>query len=199
METTKKLYRSRNDRFISGVCGGLGKYFNIDPMLIRIAFILLAFAQGFGILLYIILMVVVPLEPGTGEIEAVNKDKIKDLAETAGEKIQSVAHEFSHHFNTPDSGMVSEIKSEPQEIKSIPIAEIKTEPISGIKSVHMENNSKTVKNSSRKSLVGFIFVVFGTLLLLNIYIPIFRWINWQLFWPIIIIVIGFFIMMKNKD
>jgi phage shock protein C len=59
----KKFYRSRNDRVIFGVCGGLAEYFQIDGVLIRALFVLLTFTGGFGILLYLILAVVTPLEP----------------------------------------------------------------------------------------------------------------------------------------
>ena len=61
---TKKLYRSNTDKMIAGVCGGLGKYFGVDPTLIRLIFALLVvFGVGSGILLYIILAIVMPLEP----------------------------------------------------------------------------------------------------------------------------------------
>jgi phage shock protein C len=60
----KKLYRSRQQRMIGGVCGGLGEYFGIDPTLMRILFVLATFF-GFGsaILIYLILLILVPEEP----------------------------------------------------------------------------------------------------------------------------------------
>lgn len=61
---TKKLYRSRTDKMIAGVCGGLGRYLGIDPTLVRLLFVLLVLlGVGSGLLIYLILMVVVPLEP----------------------------------------------------------------------------------------------------------------------------------------
>lgn len=61
---SKKLYRSSTDKMIAGVCGGLGKYLNVDPTLIRLIFALLVlFGVGTGLLIYVILMIVVPLEP----------------------------------------------------------------------------------------------------------------------------------------
>ena len=60
----KKLYRSRTDKMIAGVCGGLGKYLGIDPTLVRLAFVLLVlFGVGSGLLVYIIMLLIVPLEP----------------------------------------------------------------------------------------------------------------------------------------
>jgi phage shock protein C len=61
----KRLFRSRTDRWLAGICGGLGKYFNVDPTLIRVLFVLFALAVGGGILAYLILWIIIPLEPDT--------------------------------------------------------------------------------------------------------------------------------------
>lgn len=74
---TKKLYRSRTDRMIAGVCGGLGKYLGIDPTLVRLVFALLVlFGVGSGLVLYIILMVIVPEEPDiTGPFDTLDENR----------------------------------------------------------------------------------------------------------------------------
>ena len=54
----KRLVRSRNDRMIAGVAGGLAALFNIDPLLVRIAFLVLAFMNGFGVMLYLALWLI---------------------------------------------------------------------------------------------------------------------------------------------
>ena len=59
----KRVYRSRLDRMVGGVCGGLGEYFEVDPTLIRLLFVLGTLAGGPGVIAYLILLVVVPLEP----------------------------------------------------------------------------------------------------------------------------------------
>ncbi len=56
----KKLYRSNKDKIIWGVCGGLGEYFQIDSVIIRILFILMLFAGGTGFFLYIVLAIMMP-------------------------------------------------------------------------------------------------------------------------------------------
>jgi phage shock protein PspC (stress-responsive transcriptional regulator) len=62
----KKLYRSRQYRMIGGVCGGLGVYFEMDPTLLRVLFVLATiFGFGSAILVYLILLIVVPEEPLT--------------------------------------------------------------------------------------------------------------------------------------
>jgi phage shock protein C len=58
----KKLYRSRKERMIAGVCGGLAEHFGIDPTWVRLIFILFFFAGGATFLLYLILWLIVPLE-----------------------------------------------------------------------------------------------------------------------------------------
>ena len=62
-EEVKKLYRSRSDKMIFGVCGGLAKYFNIDPVFVRLITVLLCLANGIGLLGYIILAIITPEEP----------------------------------------------------------------------------------------------------------------------------------------
>jgi len=59
----KRLYRSRDERMIWGICGGLGQYFDIDPTIVRVVWVLTLFLGGWGILAYIILRFVIPLEP----------------------------------------------------------------------------------------------------------------------------------------
>lgn len=59
----KRLYRSRTNRKLGGVCGGLGAYFNMDPTLFRIIFLILFLGVGQGLVLYIIMWLLVPLEP----------------------------------------------------------------------------------------------------------------------------------------
>lgn len=59
----KRLYRSSSDKQIAGVCGGLAEYFDIDPTLVRVAFIFVTFITGFvpGILAYIVMAIITPI------------------------------------------------------------------------------------------------------------------------------------------
>src|SRR4051794_26538314 len=61
-----RLYRSRSNKMISGVCGGLGEYFDVDPVLIRLLFVVTAFISGAGLLAYIVLWIVLPMEGDEG-------------------------------------------------------------------------------------------------------------------------------------
>lgn len=58
----KKLFRSRREKVIAGVCGGLAAYFNADPTLVRLIFVVLALLDGVGFLIYFVMILVVPKE-----------------------------------------------------------------------------------------------------------------------------------------
>lgn len=59
----KKFYRSRKNRLIAGVCGGLAEYFEIDSIIVRLITLILVLSLGAGIIAYIIAWIVVPEEP----------------------------------------------------------------------------------------------------------------------------------------
>ena len=58
----KRLYRSRRDRMIAGVCGGLADYFEIDPTWVRLIFLVFLLLGGSALLIYLIMWLIVPLE-----------------------------------------------------------------------------------------------------------------------------------------
>lgn len=156
----KRLYRSRKDRMIAGVCGGLGEYFNVDPVLLRIAFAVLTFFSGSGLILYLILAIVVPNEPiAEGEVEKKSgiEEGMKDIAQGTKRMAEEV-------------------------IKS---AELAT-------SDFKESGDWL---SERRNLLGLFIIVIGLIALTNQLFPGFF--NWQVFWPIILILVGIFIIFKR--
>lgn len=60
---SKQLYRSRTNRKIADVCGGLGEYMNLDPTVVRLIWVLLFFFAGVGILAYLIAALIIPENP----------------------------------------------------------------------------------------------------------------------------------------
>ncbi|HUG08542.1 MAG TPA: PspC domain-containing protein [Acidimicrobiia bacterium] len=62
-ESQPRLYRSREQKVIAGVCGGLGDYFALDPVWFRIGFVVLAFGGGSGVLIYLLMWLIVPEQP----------------------------------------------------------------------------------------------------------------------------------------
>lgn len=94
MVNTKKLYRSKTNRVFFGVCGGLGEYFEVDPLIIRILFIILSFTGGSGIIIYLILAVIIP----EADVEKKSK-KNGDVVGQTQEKAQEMAEEIKRNSN----------------------------------------------------------------------------------------------------
>jgi phage shock protein C len=78
-ETYKRLYRSRNNRMLFGVCGGLGEYLNVDPTVIRLIFVLAFLPGGPGLIAYLALALLVPEEP----LEEIQSDSAESGVENA--------------------------------------------------------------------------------------------------------------------
>lgn len=88
--TPRRLHRSRTQRLIAGVCGGLAEYFDLDPTVVRLAFVVLVFAWFSGVVLYFVLAIIMPLE---GKEEA-QPDLGVRVKETAGE-LKATAEKFT--------------------------------------------------------------------------------------------------------
>ena len=162
----KRLYRSRTDRMIGGVCGGLGAYFGVDPTLIRLVFVLLLVFGGSGFLLYLILWIVLPEEGRTyaspEEAARAGTQEIASRAKQFGEDIKSA---FGGSSTTGEEG-----QGTPSSQPASESAPVQTAPTSG------------------PWVIGLILVGLGVVFLLNNAFPGFfsfgRW------WPIILVLIG---------
>lgn len=86
-----RLYRSSKNKVFAGVCGGLGEYFDIDPMIIRALFVLAFFMSGTGALLYIILWLVIPAYP---EYETLSRDHLRETVREIKARAVDVVDEF---------------------------------------------------------------------------------------------------------
>lgn len=70
----KRLYRSRSERKLAGVCGGVGEYLEADPTVVRVVFLLGTIMTGFfpGIFIYFVLALIMPEEPFRGDVDEVD-------------------------------------------------------------------------------------------------------------------------------
>lgn len=87
----KRLYRSEKDKIVAGVCSGIAEYLNIDPTIVRILFILALISEGFGLMLYIILWIVMPLE---SSIEKSEDEVIEENANEIKENLVKVTKDI---------------------------------------------------------------------------------------------------------
>jgi len=96
----KRLYRSEDQRVIGGVCGGLGEFLNVDPVFIRIFFILWTMFGEMSVVVYVILWVVVPLE------DTAAAEKNFEMNEL-GSRFQQVGREIGQITRQPSSQLIT--------------------------------------------------------------------------------------------
>ncbi|OGO69558.1 MAG: hypothetical protein A2Z37_15615 [Chloroflexi bacterium RBG_19FT_COMBO_62_14] len=93
---TNRLFRSRSNSILGGVCAGLGNYFGLDPTIVRLFFVVFTLVNGVGILAYFVLWLVIPLEgvETTGSFEEnlrQGADEIAARARSLGQEVQSIS------------------------------------------------------------------------------------------------------------
>ncbi|HBY57817.1 MAG TPA: stress-responsive transcriptional regulator [Candidatus Atribacteria bacterium] len=102
----KKLYRSRKDYMIAGVCGGIAEYFDIDSTLVRLMAVLIVLLGGAGVVAYIIAWIVIPKNPEQVSDENFeNREKLKEKIKKGAE---DVIEEVKEHFESEESYHKSE-------------------------------------------------------------------------------------------
>ncbi len=147
----RKITRSTRDKAIAGVCGGLAEYFNLDPTIVRLGFVIVAFFGGTGIIAYIIGAIVIPEDGEYTPLSDFYKDstfereydKDKDFSEIMGDKIK----------------------------------EDQTDP------------------GRNKTFIGICLILLGGMLFIR---EFFSWIDSKVFFPMILIVIGGFIIFRGR-
>lgn len=127
----KRLYRSRKDAMLGGVCGGIAEYFSIDPAIVRIAFAVTMFAGGIGVLGYFLAWIIIP-EAKPGDEDYSNTEYRKSM-ELSGDKVRMI--------------------------------------------------------------IGLGFIAMGVLFFIHQFFP---WFNFDIFWPVILIMIGALILLKGR-
>lgn len=89
----RKLYKSRENRVLCGVCGGLGEYFNLDPVIVRLILVVLCCVGFSGVIAYIVAALIIPEPPAVSEPPAASKAPIVSEAEVVSEQPVSSAEE----------------------------------------------------------------------------------------------------------
>ena len=88
-----RITKSKTDRVIDGVCGGLAEYFGIDSLLVRLAFVALMFINGLGVILYIVLVIIMPKAESPDQSP---KETIQENVQEMGERIKEAGQEFGN-------------------------------------------------------------------------------------------------------
>jgi phage shock protein PspC (stress-responsive transcriptional regulator) len=101
MEKNKRLYRSAKSKVFGGVAGGIAEYFDIDPIIIRLLFVVIAFAGGGGAIVYLILWIALPLEPLTAFNMNMGSGDPSGAGNPGGQPASDYSAGSSNPFNIP--------------------------------------------------------------------------------------------------
>lgn len=141
----KKLYRLPKEGKVAGVCAGLAEYLEFDVTLVRLVFVVLTLASGgFGIFIYIVLAVVMPMSnaPSGPTVSGNN----------IGENVQALAEEVKH------SGGLNRVRN----------------------------------------YTGAVLVALGIWLLLIQFFPNWAFLNWNVVWPVLLVILGLALVVKGR-
>lgn len=92
---TTRITKSKTDRVIDGVCGGLADYFGIDSLLVRVAFVALMFINVIGLILYIVLLIIIPKAE---KLDQPPKETIHENVQEMGERIKKQVKNWARYF-----------------------------------------------------------------------------------------------------
>lgn len=172
---SKKLYRSRNDRMIAGVCGGLADYFNVDSSLIRLAVLFIFLFQGIGLIAYIIAWVVMSEEPLKNEYRMPDEYYIED-------------HNDNKEYNN---------KNDHQKNKTEKNEKDKSDKEKQSEGEYYEQYQESQDSgSNRRKLFAVVMILVGSIFLVDIWIPD---LYWEKYWPIILIAAGVLMLKGDKN
>ena len=102
----KKIYRSRKDYMIAGVCGGIAEYFEIDTILIRLLTVLVVLLGGAGVVAYIIAWIVIPKNPD--QVSDEDFEERENIKEKVKKGAKNVIEEVKEHFESEELSHKSE-------------------------------------------------------------------------------------------
>jgi len=173
MEQPRRLYRNRYDTVIAGVAGGLARYFNIDPIIVRIIFVVLAFTGGGGVLIYIVLWIAVPEDPDYTYYSFDHKKQSGNMEnDEPGKNADAASGEGTGPEKGPDAGTGKEYYYD--KYKAYPDYE--------------------KKKNDGNLIAGIVLIILGGLFLASRFIPR---VHFHDLWPVLLIVGGILIMLNS--
>jgi phage shock protein C len=97
---TKRLYRSRTDKMIGGVAGGIAAYLGVDPLFVRLGFLVLTLLNGLGALMYVALWLLTPLE---GSLAPDSREQLRENATEMRTTAEDFAQRIRNMFAAPNN------------------------------------------------------------------------------------------------
>lgn len=179
----KKLYRSMNNRAILGICGGLGEYLDIDPILVRLLTVIFTLLGGSGILFYIIAIFIIPENPKYKAIkEGSYQETVYEYSySTEGSQENGQSGEVHYDYEVGPDGEVKEAAGEASKRTTKDLSDYARE-------------RKKSSSESGALILGLSLIALGAFVLLKMFLP---WIDTRLFWALGLIVAGIVIIAKR--
>jgi phage shock protein C len=174
----RRLYRSRTDNMLTGVSGGLAEYFDVDPALVRLMWILTGiFSGGLILLVYVAMWLVVPIEP-------------EPLAQARQRAVTAATAWAATAAETESLGEMGEAVEGETTINGEPVERpvMEYEPVDP----YVEPD-----HQSRRIWAGIILVSLGFIFLGNNF-GLLQWFNWKLFWPLVLVGVGAWLLMRRR-
>ncbi len=188
-ETAGGVLRRGRDRIIGGVCSGLATYFAVDPLLVRIVFVILALippALGIGVILYLVLWFL--MEPPEGAPTSATRNVGARLRMMSDE----IREDFRTGFRTQPSGAATPPSSSGNPVGSPPPAGAPASPAS-----QGRWSGSTHGDRPRGLWLGIILIVIGAYFLID-NLGWFRLIHWEIVGPVILIAAGLLFLARRR-
>lgn len=175
MHVNQRLYRSRDDRMIAGVAGGVADYLGVDPSIVRILWVLLAiFSGGIFLLLYLVMMFVVPEAPAEWPIEESGADTPGETTEATG---SASAPPAGGGAGTAGGG-----------------AEAGAGTARAARRAARAARRGERREGSGSLILGLILILIGGFFLLRMYVP---WLDAGRFWPFLLVIVGLVLILGS--
>jgi phage shock protein C len=223
----RRLSRSRRERMLGGVSAGLAAYFDIDPVIVRLAWVLgTVFSGGAVAIAYVVLWAVVPDEGYAGPPSDVVRENVNSMASEARRMAEDVRDVFRGPSSTaPGSqsttGPSAESMASTAASSTVPAGEamgpttestvytVTDEPVADIPdstqvvelppepTSTMTPYEVEMARRHRAVMGGVIILVLGLILLAG-NVGLGRWINWNTYWPVLLVVLGAFLLWNHS-
>lgn len=178
----KKLYKSLGDKAISGVCGGIAEYFDIDVVIVRLLAVIFCFISlGTVLVAYIIASVIIPEEP------------VVQMGNGTKKKVYETTYEYRNEDGTVNGRGVSECEGAGHTDTSAGGAEFYESGREG-EPCKSGGESRPKTKSSGTWIVGVLLIAMGAYMIVDWFFP---WISWRIFGAIILITLGGVVLLKK--
>ena len=182
---TRKLYRSSEDRAILGICGGIGEYLDIDPIIVRLIVVILTLLGFSGLLFYIVAIFVIPESP---EYRAV-KDGTYQQTQTS----------YEYTYNASEDASQTGAGTAYKTSEDAPHYDYEVGPDGEVKKAPKKDLSDYGRERKRSGngglILGLCLIALGAFIILEMFLP---WIDTRLVLAVALIVIGLAVILKRK-